>query len=138
MEKATIQIGSKFGTEHYSVEVPVELPETWEEVLAIEVPNDVKKACFNRGWRIRLQEVSGAREVVKTLTVEERKPENIAKVAVRLAKVVADYIANPSAKRPGRPAAQQEVVIPSDTMSKREIEKMTALLTAQGLKVTIK
>lgn len=136
MQTVNLKIGTNVGTEKIQYEVPVSIPADWAEVQSLEIPETVKAACFNRGWRIKLQEDSGARDRLQESTVDERKDK--AGMVKILAAIVADFISDPTAKRAGRPSRPQEVVIPADSMDKKALAQMTEVLKAQGIKVTIK
>lgn len=138
MEKIQLKIGTNIGTEKFQIEVPVEIPSTWKEVLDLDIPEDIKRDCFNRAWRIRLQENSGAREHLAGLSADERKPENLVKVSAEVAEIIGQYQSDPTtAKKAGRPRRPQEVALPA-SLNEKERAKFAAVLEAQGIKVTIK
>lgn len=138
MEKIQLKIGTNIGTEKIQYEVPAEIPSTWTEVQSLDIPAEVKTDCFNRGWRIKLQEQSGARDYLAETTPEQRKTENKATMIAKLSEIIGQFISDPTAKKAGRPRQPQEVVIPQGAMSKNALAEMTKALEAQGIKVTLK
>jgi hypothetical protein len=146
MNDATLRVGSKKSGDKFAVTLDYQEPTTEAEVIAICKSEAIRVACFNRGWRIRLQENSGAREYISALSAKQRDAIVAAKKDETLdsnedfkaiVKLVNDYIADPTTTRKsGRPATPQEVVMPS-TLSKKDAEKFAEILKSQGIKVTI-
>lgn len=137
MEKIQLKIGTNIGQEEVQFEIPVEIPETWEEVQQLDIPNEVKAACFNRGWRIKLQEDSGARGRLKESTVTERADK--AGMVKILSEIIGLFISDPTSKKAGRKPTTKEVILDSKELSKDELVKFQALLANQpGIRVTVK
>lgn len=138
MKTETLKIGTKFGTEHFQVTVSIKEPETVEEMLQLARKSAAfVLAMFIRGWRIWLQEQSGARDFIAASTVAERKSVDFAS---RVQKIVdaADPTAPP--KRTGRPAQPKEVKMTpelSAAMKKGDTDAFAQLLAAQGIRISI-
>lgn len=139
MIRDDLTVGCKIGTEKFSVDVKVSLPETVEEMLQCANGSmDVVLARFVRGERIWRQEQSGARDYIRSLTAAERK--DVASVQQKVQEIV--DTADPTAehKRTGRPAKPAEVTIGDDArkaMASGNMEALAALLAAQGVKLNI-
>jgi hypothetical protein len=134
MKDDTLKVGSKKSGDKFDVTVKVRVAETDADVAELCKSEDVRVACFNRGWRIRLQENSGAREFVSAATLAAR--QDTATITADVTKLVNDYASDPTVTRKsGRPATPQEVIIPT-TLSKKDAEKFADLLKSQGIKVT--
>lgn len=146
MNNATLKVGSKKSGDKFAVSLTYAEPTTEAEVVQTCTSEAIRVACFNRGWRIRLQENSGAREYVSALTVKARdslvlavKEGNVAENEDfrAISKLIADYVANPdAARKSGRPATPAEVILPAD-MSKKDIARFAEILKSQGIRVVI-
>ena len=137
MKSDTINVGTKFGSEHFAVEVSIKLPENAADRSEL-CKNDAEfeNQMFVRGWRIWNQEQSGARDYVKGLTVEQRKDVPAVTKAVQAIIDSADPTA--PAKRTGRPAKPAEATVTADVaaaMKKGDTAKLAELLAAQGIKI---
>jgi hypothetical protein len=134
MKDDTLKVGSRKSGDKFDVTVKVKIAETDADVAELVKDEAVRVACFNRGFRIRLQENSGAREFVSAATLAERQATETITEAV--SKLVNDYAADPTVSRKsGRLATPQEVIIPA-TLSKKDAEKFAEVLKSQGIKVT--
>lgn len=134
MKDDTLKVGSRKSGDKFDVTVKTRVAETDADVAELCKSEDVRVACFNRGWRIRLQENSGAREYVSAATVAERK--DVDTLTSNVTKLVTDYASDPTVSRKsGRPATPQEVIIPAG-LSKKDASAFADILKAQGIKVT--
>lgn len=136
MKVDSLKVGSKKSGDKYDVEVSVKIAETDADVAELAKDEALRVACFNRGYRIRLQENSGAREYVSAATLAARNDK--ATLTSEVQTIVDAYVSDPTATRKsGRPATPKEVVIPQNSLSKKDLTAMTELLKSQGIKVTI-
>lgn len=131
MQNVTLKIGTRIGRELFQIERKVEIPSVWGEVAVMPIPDDVKLACFNRAWRIRLQENSGAREYLSGLTAEQRKAENLPAILAEVDKILAEYVKDPTSAKAGRPPKTVEIT------DNETVESLTAKLAAAGVKITL-
>ena len=139
MKQAKLNIGSRKSGDKFAVSCTFGEPETLLEVDALGNTEAFTVACFNRGYRIRLQEQSGAREYVSNLSAKERA--DVPAVTRATAEIVAKYIADPNkVSRQSHAAKPTEVVVDSAAlkMSKADREALAATLAAQGITLTLK
>lgn len=137
MDQIKVKVGTKFGTEHVQVECSAQSPTTVDEMLALSrgsLPFVLK--MFKRGWRIWLQENSGARDFIEQSSVKDREAEGFAK-RVQAVMDAADPTDPP--KRTGRPAMPKTVNVTEADLKalKGDPAKFAELLAAQGIKVNI-
>lgn len=150
MQIEKLTVGKKFGTEHFTVECQVKIPETLDECNTLAIGNRKRDALtadertkasdfilqmFVRGWRIWCQEQSGARDFIGESTVKQREAPEF-KAAVQRIIDNADPLS--PAKRSGRPAKPAEVNMTDEVkaaMQKGDTEKLRDLLAAQGVKI---
>jgi hypothetical protein len=135
MKDDTLKVGSRKSGDKFDVSVKVRVAETDADVAELCKDESLRVACFNRGYRIRLQENSGAREYVSAATVKEREDKDT--LTANVQKIVSDFIADPTTNRKsGRPATPRSVELPAE-LSKKDAEKFAAILKAQGITVTL-
>lgn len=153
MKTETLKIGTKFGTELAQYEVSIRIPETPHDRFLLSIgkrtpgrmlPSETEAAeefqnqMFIRGYRIWLQEQSGARDEVKASTVADRKDS--AAMTAKLQSVIDNADPLAPAKRTGRPAKPAEVKVDDAVkaaMQAGDMAALTALLAAQGVKLNI-
>lgn len=137
MKLDTLNVGTKFGTEHVAVEVSVKIAESVNDMMELSKNStDFVVAMFNRGWRIWNQEASGARDFVKASTIADRK--DIKAFTAKVQAIINEADPSAPAKRTGRPAAPKEVKVTDDVaaaMKGGDINALAALLAAQGVKI---
>jgi len=146
MKVAKLAIGSKKSGDHFDVEIDFSIPETDAEVANVCKVESIRVARFIRADRIACQETSGARDYVSAMTVADRaehalavKEKRESRFSTEIAALVTEYRANPdTVRKSGRPATPKEVVIPSNSLSKKDLASMTELLKSQGITVTIR
>lgn len=139
MKVAKLNIGSRKSGDKFAVTYTFGEPESLLEVDALGNSEAFTVACFNRGYRIRLQEQSGAREHVSNLSQKERA--DIPAVTKAVGEIVAKYIADPNkVARTTHAAKPTEVVVDSSAlkMSKADREALAASLASQGITLTLK
>lgn len=153
MKSDTVKVGSKIGSEHVQVECTIQIPENVPDMkrLAqhdrtegrmteseIAARDEFVVQMFTRGWRIWKQEQSGARDVVATSSVVERKDVKAFTAKVQAVIDAADPLA--PAKRTGRPAKAAEVKVDDSVkaaMQSGDMNALAALLAAQGIKLNV-
>jgi hypothetical protein len=132
-----LSVGVKIGTESFSVDCKLPIPETVEDCVRLSKGSASFHAqMFERGWRIWNQEQTGARDVVRDATVAERK--DVPKLAAKVQAVIdaADPLTPP--KRTGRPATPKEAkMTPAivEAMKSGDASKLAAELAAQGIRL---
>jgi hypothetical protein len=146
MKVAKLAIGSNKSGSKFDVVIDFDIPETDAEVAQVCKVESVRVARFVRADRIACQETSGAREYVSAMSQKDRdehaqavKEGKTSRFATEIAQLVSEYRANPdTVRKSGRPSTPKEVVIEKDALSKKDLEKMSAILKAQGITVTIR
>lgn len=148
MKNETLKVGSKKSGDRFYVSASVNVAETDADVANVCKSEAIRVACFNRGWRIRLQETSGAREFVSALTAKARDEYLASAKADKLSdnetftsvqRLVNDYVANPDAERKsGRPTTPKEVKVDPTALglSKKAQDKMREQFAASGVVLT--
>lgn len=132
-----LNVGAKFGTEHFAVECKLLVPENLADCKTLAKGSEPFIAqMFERGWRIWNQEQTGARDIVRESTVAQRKDVATLTARVQLAIDSADPLSPP--KRTGRPATPKDVKVDAEiakAMKAGDTAKLTELLAAQGIKI---
>lgn len=135
MKDSTLKVGSRKSGDAFHVSVKVRVAETDADVVQLCKDETIRVACFNRGFRIRRQENSGARELVSKATIAERK--EMTTLSHNVAALVAKYEQNPIVShRSERTTAPTIVALPVG-LSTKDTERFSAILKAQGITVTI-
>jgi hypothetical protein len=140
MEKATLQIGVK----DFSIEVEFSQPTTLSDVhVAARKDEEYIVSKFVRGYRIDLQEKSGAREYVREMlkgksAAAAMKDEAFKKVVkAGIEKLLKEF--DPSAERKRGPRGPQEVKVTADEMKAagNDPQKLMALMISKGVKIQL-
>lgn len=131
-----LSVGCKIGTEHFSVECDLLIPENSADCNTLSKGSEAFHAqMFERGWRIWNQEQSGARDLVREATKAQREAADF-KSKVQAVINAADPLTPP--KRSGRPAQPKDVKVDAEVakaMKSGDLATLQTLLAAQGIKI---
>ncbi len=134
-----LQIGSKKSGDKFAISVSVNLPTNRAEIASLGNSEDFETACHNRGYRIRLQEQSGAREYVSNLSAKERA--DVPAVTTKATEIITAYIADPAkANRQSGAPKISEVAVDSAALSMKpaQLAALKEQLAAQGITLNLK
>lgn len=133
-----LSVGCKIGTEHYSVDCILQIPENVADCVTLAKGSESFVAqMFERGWRIWNQEQTGARDVVREATAAMRADVPQMTKAVQAVIDAADPLTPP--KRSGRPAQPKEAKMTPEIqalMKKGDTAGLAAELAKQGIKIS--